>query len=296
MYFFKPSLAATLRYVLTVLIFSLLAFERSSASEKVAEPAFEKLHILPSYWSEGANIADLDKDGHIDVICGPHWFRGPDFKKRFEFYPAVAPTKRSRNDFAVYSLDNFFSFVDDFNRDGWPDILTVGLPGTPAYWYENPGSVNTPKKQKELPPHWKKHFVLDTIDNESPRFGDVTGDGQSELLCMHKGEMGYATPDPEDPTKPWKFHAVTSGRNWHKYTHGLGFGDINGDGRTDMFMKNGWWEQPESKSDTLWKSHPFPFAKGGGSQMFAYDVDGDGDNDVISSLQAHGWGLSWFEN
>ena len=168
MYFFKPSLAATLRYVLTVLIFSLLAFERSSASEKVAEPAFEKLHILPSYWSEGANIADLNKDGHIDVICGPHWFRGPDFKERFEFYPAVAPTKRSRNDFAVYSLDNFFSFVDDFNRDGWPDILTVGLPGTAAYWYENPGKqLKTAKKES---PHWKRHFVIDTVDNESPQF------------------------------------------------------------------------------------------------------------------------------
>jgi hypothetical protein len=30
--------------------------------------------------------------------------------------------------------------------------------------------------------------------------------------------------------------------------------------------------------------------------MFAYDVDGDGDNDVVTSLQAHGWGVAWFEN
>ncbi len=29
--------------------------------------------------------------------------------------------------------------------------------------------------------------------------------------------------------------------------------------------------------------------------MFAYDVDGDGDNDIITSMNAHGWGLSWFE-
>jgi hypothetical protein len=29
--------------------------------------------------------------------------------------------------------------------------------------------------------------------------------------------------------------------------------------------------------------------------MFAYDVNGDGLNDVITSLDAHGWGLSWFE-
>ena len=29
--------------------------------------------------------------------------------------------------------------------------------------------------------------------------------------------------------------------------------------------------------------------------MYAYDVNGDGLNDVITSLDAHGWGLSWFE-
>ena len=30
--------------------------------------------------------------------------------------------------------------------------------------------------------------------------------------------------------------------------------------------------------------------------MYAYDVDGDGDNDVITSLDGHGYGLVWFEN
>lgn len=29
--------------------------------------------------------------------------------------------------------------------------------------------------------------------------------------------------------------------------------------------------------------------------MHVYDVDGDGDGDVITSLAAHGYGLSWFE-
>jgi hypothetical protein len=29
--------------------------------------------------------------------------------------------------------------------------------------------------------------------------------------------------------------------------------------------------------------------------MAVYDVNGDGLNDVVTSLQAHGWGLAWFE-
>jgi hypothetical protein len=59
---------------------------------------------------------------------------------------------------------------------------------------------------------------MNSVDNESPRFGDLTGDGQGELICMHQGEMGYATPDADDPTNPWVFHAVTSGGKWSKYT------------------------------------------------------------------------------
>ncbi len=30
--------------------------------------------------------------------------------------------------------------------------------------------------------------------------------------------------------------------------------------------------------------------------MFVDDVDGDGDQDVISAVDAHGWGLAWYEN
>ena len=30
--------------------------------------------------------------------------------------------------------------------------------------------------------------------------------------------------------------------------------------------------------------------------MLVYDVDGDGDNDVVTSLDAHGWGLAWSES
>jgi hypothetical protein len=40
--------------------------------------------------------------------------------------------------------------------------------------------------------------------------------------------------------------------------------------------------------------HPFDFGLGG-AQMYTYDVDGDGDADVITSLEAHKYGLAWFE-
>src|SRR5205085_2889249 len=80
------------------------------------------------------------------------------------------------------------------------------------------------------------------------------------------------------------------------FGHGLGVGDVNGDRRMDLLTKDGWFEQPQAPDDTRkWTFHPVGFAPIGGADMFAYDVDGDGDNDVITSLAAHDFGLAWHE-
>jgi hypothetical protein len=85
--------------------------------------------------------------------------------------------------------------------------------------------------------------------------------------------------------------------NWQRFTHGLGWGDVNGDGRNDVLEKDGWWEQPASLvGNPVWKYHKYDFTAGsnrGGAQMYVFDVNGDGRNDVITSLNAHGFGLAW---
>ena len=45
----------------------------------------------------------------------------------------------------------------------------------------------------------------------------------------------------------------------------------------------------------FWAQTPLPKAMVG-AEMFVDDVDGDGDGDIVTSLQAHGWGVAWFEN
>jgi hypothetical protein len=69
----------------------------------------------------------------------------------------------------------------------------------------------------------------------------------------------------------------------------------------DIVNPYGWWEQPPpgSNQDT-WTYHPEVFGRYGrdimgGSVMAVYDVNGDGLNDVVTVLNAHGWGLAWFE-
>jgi hypothetical protein len=246
--------------------------------------SFVKQRLTDRYYSEGATFGDLNRDGNGDVISGPYWYEGPAFKSKHEIYPP----KDYPND-KGYVDNNFFSFVYDFDRDGWDDVFVIGFPGTPSYWFRNP---------KADTGHWKRFEAFPNVDNESPGFRDINGDGRPDLYCMFQGRLGYAVFNPDHPTHLWKFHFVSKKHSWSRFAHGLGYGDIDGDGRIDLLTASGWWRQPEDlKGDPIWEENLFPFSKrGGGAQMYAYDVDGDGDSDVITSLSAHQYGLSWYEN
>ncbi|MCR9201140.1 MAG: DUF1080 domain-containing protein [Planctomycetaceae bacterium] len=254
-----------------------------AAAEDLTVRTFARQQLTDVYFSEGANAADVDGDGVSDVVYGPYWFAGPDFVQKHEIYQ---PVPQNREGYA----DHFFNWPYDFNQDGRNDVFVVGFPGTPAYVYENPG-------RDGLDAHWPKHEVFDWVSNESPQLIDIFGDERPELVCTRDGFFGFATVDWEHPFEAWEFHAVSPQIASKKFGHGLGAGDVNGDGRLDIIHAGGWLEQPLTHQRTSrWIAHDVRFSEGyGGAEMYAYDVDGDGDNDIITSHSAHDFGLGWYE-
>jgi hypothetical protein len=283
-----------------VLLLAAIVLSVWPARAGTKEPTFKKLKLTDQFWAEGADIGDFNHDGQMDVVSGPFWYEGPGFTKRHEFAPATASFKHKKADGTEETLPGFegalgvnnaysecfLTYAYDFNGDGWCDVIIYGFPGKEVAWYENP---------KGGEGHWQRHVIFDVLDNESPGFTDITGDGKPEILCCSRGCIGYVEADWKNPAAPWKFHAITPKSDYHKFTHGLGSGDINGDGRVDILEKDGWWEQPASlANDPVWVKHPFKFAEGA-AQMLVYDVNGDGLNDVITCLNPHGYGLAWYE-
>ena len=275
------------RTILCLLLFPALIAAQDKPVAKPANVRFKKTQLDPKFRSEGVAVADFNHDGKLDIAAGFVWYEAPDWKMHLiiEKEPEYKPEGYS---------NAFCCFAEDVNGDGWADLLVVDFPGTPTWWFENP---------KDSTKLWPKHTVTPVTNNESPMLVDVDGDGKRDLLCAVNADakntdgpgkyLAYMT-HPGDASKEWIIHPVSEqgipGGN--RYTHGLGCGDINKDGRNDVLNPDGWWESPADKTTTPWKFHPAPF--GQGAQFQIYDYDGDGDNDVITT-SPHGYGIWWHE-
>jgi hypothetical protein len=272
----------------SVLIPTILATGLVVGGEERSPITWKKTVIEPKFRSEGVAVADVNKDGKLDVLIGDSWYESP----RWDNHKIRKPSDYG-DGLRSYSRC-MACWADDVNGDGWVDEVVVGFPGEPAYWYENP---------KGAAGDWPEHLIWHSACNETPLYTDLFGTGKRVLVMGwqpkgkdNDGTMAWFRPG-SDPNALWEMHEIggPGSPGTQRFSHGLGVGDLNNDGRLDVICTGGWWEQPKTAAsqDGAWPLHP---AKLGDAvaDMIAYDVNQDGKADVIAS-SAHHYGIWWFE-
>lgn len=223
---------------------------------------------------ESAAAADFNLDGKLDIVCGEYWFEGPAFTTRHK----LATIKRVEDYY-----DDFANFPMDVNGDRRPDLIVGGWWGMTLRWRENIGGEQ----------EWPAHDIDKTGNVETVRFWDVDGDGVVEA-CPNAGGNVVAyrlvMARGKQPAGRFEKHMIKQGG----CGHGLGFGDLNGDGKGDFIVPDGWLEQPANPWKDPWTWHD-EFKLGSASvPILVYDVNGDKLNDMIVG-SAHDYGLWWYE-
>ncbi|MBT3275097.1 MAG: VCBS repeat-containing protein, partial [Spirochaetales bacterium] len=138
------------------------------------------------------------------------------------------------------------------------------------------------------------HIISETGNVETTKGWDLDGDGVLEIVpnC------------PNGPLAVWKLNTDANGKGMAGFTrheissalqgHGLGAGDITGNGRMDLIVGTGWYEAPKKPWEQEWVFHPEFDLGQTGIPIIVTDVNGDGLPDLIVG-GGHRYGLEWYE-
>ncbi len=242
---------------------------------------------------EAASVCDVDGDGVKDIVCGGYWYKGPDFREKIKICDVRfdGETEPCAEGYRKGYYDDFADYPMDVNGDGRTDIVTGSWNGETLRWRENPGVIGEP---------WPVHDIKRVGNIEIPLFFDIDGDGEIEMLpnCPNEFQSVFKLLRTKDGKGSGIFeeHVITD----RKMGHGLGFGDINMDGRAEIIASDGWYEQPEDGPYAgMWKFHPdFMLTSPDlavSCPILVHDVNGDGLPDLIYANCHRGYGLVWME-
>jgi hypothetical protein len=207
-----------------------------------------------------------------------------------------------------HTIDNSSRGADgvrmmDINDDGHLDIATGWEEGGVIRVYLNPG----PEKANEL---WPAVTVGTVKSPEDAVFADLDSDGATDVVSSCEGKtrtmfFHWAPKSPDQYLKPdaWKTAAVPCTAKQQSWMFALPM-DVDGRNGVDLIVSSkgenasiGWLESPaDPRNVSDWKYHRLRDA-GWIMSLVAYDMDNDGDLDVVASdRKGAKRGVLWLEN
>jgi hypothetical protein len=220
--------------------------------------------------SETCAIADFNNDGKPDIFSGDAWYENPTWKRH---------EVRNLKEYGTY-LASLSDLPLDVDGDGKMDIVSSGWHSAAIWWSRNPGKPGV---------LWEDHPVDHGFPVEFSFLVDLDNDGKAREVLPQFGNAKAPTAWYEAVGGTLVKHIVSP----KSYGHGIGAGDVNGDGRNDIITPQGWLEAPPDPRSSDWKFHP-EFDMGSTSFIYVLDINEDGLPDLLTG-NAHDYGIFWME-
>jgi len=236
-------------------------------------------------WTESAHAADMDGDGDLDVL-GASPFDGLSWWENAN----GTGTNWIKHTVSIY-LDQARSIQGaDMDGDGDTDLLAAFSQSGTVVWIENVNGVGT-----EL----SNHVVDgDFAGTYSVYAADIDGDGDTDVAG--------AARDADDIA--WWENVHGTANNWTKHTINNSYDgaravyvqDMDGDGDMDILgtsqysCRVSWWENTDG-SGQAWAEHTVDSWYLMAYSIYAADIDGDGDMDILAP-SSYSDDISWWEN
>lgn len=237
-------------------------------------------HVVGTNYLSDVGLAalDVDRDGHVDLICSGVWFRNTGKARTGEFERLV---------FAQNAAGAHDIVVADMDGDSQPDVVMMGDERTKLNalcWYSIPQDPRQP---------WTRHLIGPPVHGAITPGGvaDLDGDGDRDVV---RADTWFENADGKG--KSWVTHQnIPMGR---KGPFGIcvrtAVADMDGDGKLELVIADA--DIADSKVVVLknadgkgggWEKIPLPqsFTRGSLHALAVADVNGDGRPDILSNEQ-----------